>query len=580
MAVNLSPVGGVAAQFFTNTGAVLTGGKLYTYSAGTTTPATTYTSSQGTTAWTNPIVLDAAGRVPTGGEIWLTDGIIYKFVLKDSTDVLIATYDNITGINSNAVAYTNQQEIVTATSGQTVFNLSFDYQVATNSLSVFVDGVNQYGSGAQYAYIETDSNTVTFVSGLHVGAVVKFTTTQQQGAGAVDASQVTYDPPFTDSVATNVEAKLAQTVSVMDFGAVGDGVEDDTAAIQAAIDNVVTGTPIYFPPGPYKTTAPLTVKTGTVLIGGNRDVCVIQNSTTSLLTTEEPLATRYYEIVIKELTFDGVAVNGQTGIDLPHVSFSKLDRVAVFDCATGIKYIAETAGAVVTGAYYNAIYDPLVSGCTNGIIFDKIANENVVYGGKVTDCDSGAYLGNVNSVKFIATAFETNVSYGVAITGYNCSLISCRFEGNNTCIGVNNNPTQAVYSNYVYAPHFQNLATNYNDVSGTLTIIDDSGMNLGVRTHVTAFHVERTAAGSLPMMFLEDTGTSSGNPQVYKSRVSRTTGYHHQGIDEADVVRFFINYYGQYECTTAGRGIILKSPNGTRYELTVSNAGAVVVTPA
>jgi hypothetical protein len=245
MAVNLSPVGGVAAQFFNNSGsAVLTGGKLYTYAAGTTTPAATYTTSQGNVPWTNPVVLDAAGRVPGSGEIWLTDGIIYKFVLKDSNDVLIATYDNITGINSNSVSYTNQQEIVTATAGQTVFNLGISYQPATNSLSVFVDGVNQYGPGAQYSYVETDANTVTFNSGLHVGAEVKFTTTQQQGAGAVDAAQVSYDPPFTGSVATNVEAKLAQIVSVVDFGAVGDGVTDDTAAIQAAID---TGNAIYFP---------------------------------------------------------------------------------------------------------------------------------------------------------------------------------------------------------------------------------------------------------------------------------------------------------------------------------------------
>ena len=217
MAVNLSPVGGVAAQFFTNTGAVLTGGKLYTYAAGTTTPAVTYTSSQGITAWSNPIVLDAAGRVSGSGEIWLTDGIVYKFVLKDANDVLIATYDNISGINSNFVAFVNQQEIITATAGQTVFNLSISYQPGTNSLSVFVDGVNQYGPGAQYAYTETDADTVTFVSGLHVGAEVKFITSQLQNGSVGDASQITYDPPYTASVVTNVQEKLGQTVSAYDF---------------------------------------------------------------------------------------------------------------------------------------------------------------------------------------------------------------------------------------------------------------------------------------------------------------------------------------------------------------------------
>ena len=249
MAVNLSPVGGVAAQFFTNNGTPLAGGKIYTYSAGTTTPATTYTSSQGNVQWTNPIVLNAGGRVPSGGEIWLTDGINYKFVLKDANDVTIATYDNISGINSSFVAYTNQQEIQVATAGQTVFNLStMSYQVGTNSLSVFVDGVNQYGPGAQYAYTETDDNTVTFTNGLHVGAVVKFTTSQQQGAGAVDASQVSYTPPFVDSVPTNVEAKLAEYVSITDFGADPTGV---ASSYQAFVDALAASNAVYVPAGTY-----------------------------------------------------------------------------------------------------------------------------------------------------------------------------------------------------------------------------------------------------------------------------------------------------------------------------------------
>lgn len=288
MTVLLSPVGGVAAQFFDNNGNPLSGGKLFSYAAGTTTPAVTYTNSLGTTVHTNPIVLDAAGRVPTG-EIWLTDGVIYKFVLQTSTNVLIATYDNIVGINSNFVNFTAEQEIQTATAGQTVFNLTTtQYQPGTNSLTVYVDGVNQYGPGAQYAYLETDSDTVTFVSGLHVGASVKFTTTTQTTGNATDASVVTYNPPFTNAVSTTVEDKLAQTVSVMDFGAVGDGVADDTAAIQAAIDavNAAGGGVVNFPAGTYAC-ANLWPKDNVTLQGASKlSTKLINNSSDySIITT-------------------------------------------------------------------------------------------------------------------------------------------------------------------------------------------------------------------------------------------------------------------------------------------------------
>jgi len=255
MAVLLSPVGGVAGQFFDNNGVPLTGGKLYSYVAGTTTPQATYTSSAGATAHSNPIILDAGGRVPSG-EIWLTDGLQYKFVLKNSSDILIGTYDNIIGINSNFVNFLTETEVQTATAGQTVFTLgTMQYQPGTNNLSVFVDGVNQY-DGATYSYVETSSTVVTFTSGLHVGALVKFTTAQTLSTGVTDASLVTYDPPFTGSVVTNVEDKLAQTVSVKDFGAVGDGVTDDTAAIQ---DALATGNTVYVPGGTYLITAGLSL---------------------------------------------------------------------------------------------------------------------------------------------------------------------------------------------------------------------------------------------------------------------------------------------------------------------------------
>ena len=135
-AVSLSIFGGVGAQFFDNNGNVLSGGKIYTYEAGTTTPLATYTSSTGNTAHTNPIELDAAGRVP-GGEIW-NQLRLYKFVLKTSTETTIATYDNV-GSSFNATAI-----IANFTgNGSTVAFTLASAPAGENATNVYINGVYQ-----------------------------------------------------------------------------------------------------------------------------------------------------------------------------------------------------------------------------------------------------------------------------------------------------------------------------------------------------------------------------------------------------------------------------------------------------
>ena len=82
-------------QFFKANGEPLVGGKLYTYTAGTTTPQPTYTDSAGGTANTNPVILDSRGEA----DIWL-GGATYKFKLADANDVEIWTVDNISAPTS------------------------------------------------------------------------------------------------------------------------------------------------------------------------------------------------------------------------------------------------------------------------------------------------------------------------------------------------------------------------------------------------------------------------------------------------------------------------------------------------
>jgi len=134
MSVNLSPFYGVGGQLFNNNGDPLAGGKIFTYLAGTTTNEATYTTSAGDIAHTNPIILNGAGRVPSG-EIWLLFNTPYKFVLTDSNDILIGTFDNIGGISQgiNIQNYTGN--------GTTT---SFALPVGITSVfNIFINGVYQ-----------------------------------------------------------------------------------------------------------------------------------------------------------------------------------------------------------------------------------------------------------------------------------------------------------------------------------------------------------------------------------------------------------------------------------------------------
>lgn len=97
--VLLSPVGN-GQQFFDNYGAPLSGGLIYTYQAGSSTPLTTYTTNNGTVPNTNPIVLDSAGRC--SNEIWMQTGYSYKFVIQTSTGTILQTLDNLYPILQNA----------------------------------------------------------------------------------------------------------------------------------------------------------------------------------------------------------------------------------------------------------------------------------------------------------------------------------------------------------------------------------------------------------------------------------------------------------------------------------------------
>jgi len=272
MSVNLSPIGGAAAQFFDNNGNPLAGGKLYTYAAGTTTPRAAYTTSVGNVAHTNPIILDSAGRVP-GGQIWLTDGSVdYKFLLETSFSVLVGTFDNIPPAIS--------------------------------------------GSAADIVYL----------------------------------------PAGTGAVATTVQRKLRERVSVLDFGVnTNPGITDMRPAIQAALD---TGAQhIIFPTGQYAIGASLIVNPvfcqlleGTE--GGRTDAAGISIilalagwSGEAMLSNVAPASfIDPYRVTVRDLFFngqnlvnDGIAFTGMNSAEISDVTVVNVRKrgISLLNSAVG-----------------------------------------------------------------------------------------------------------------------------------------------------------------------------------------------------------------------------------------------------
>jgi hypothetical protein len=80
----------------------LSGGKLYSYVAGTSTPASTFSDESGAVPNSNPVILDSEGRA----DVWLSASTNYKFVLKDADDVTIWTVDDVSG-GSSAISTTS-----------------------------------------------------------------------------------------------------------------------------------------------------------------------------------------------------------------------------------------------------------------------------------------------------------------------------------------------------------------------------------------------------------------------------------------------------------------------------------------
>jgi hypothetical protein len=223
-------------QFFKANGTPLVGGKLYTYTAGTTTPQTTFTDSSGGTANANPVILDSRGEA----NIWL-GGSTYKFKLADANDVEIWTVDNISAptsgvspaLSGNVTIDTNSSSpALKITQTGTGYALRVQDSTDPDATSTVIDNTGKIGIGT------ISPSELLDVSGGNIALTA---------AGGTLYAKITPGASLTDIAASGARALTFSTNSterlrITDTGLVGIGKTPSAGVELDVLGEIVTST--------------------------------------------------------------------------------------------------------------------------------------------------------------------------------------------------------------------------------------------------------------------------------------------------------------------------------------------------
>lgn len=395
--------------FFSGSGTLLAGGKLYAYIAGTTTPKDTYTEIDGATTNANPIVLNARGEVPSG--VFGTTGA-YKLVLKDASDVTLWTRDNVYGEHdpANLDVSTLTSEWVSSgytptRTGNTTFTTPGD------STAVFQVGrrIRAADSATRYGFVASASYSV-------IDGVTTITVALDSGSLSAAMSRA-------DVHVLSNQAKpglLRDFVSVKDFGAVGDGATDDTTAIQAAIDSASSsgGGTVRGNGLTYRCTSPVVVKDGVIFdLEGGKLLCALSGAGDYGVNLRNYAHLRNGEIEVQSSGTPG----SQAGIHAPVLVGAlagEAGTVAAPSAAEGVTGWSVTHCKLWTNRD-GKVAIQVNGGCNNGLIENiEVPDSSVMFGAVHLDWN---YLGTINSAD-ISTS-RTNFDAGNAYTTHPHNIV-------------------------------------------------------------------------------------------------------------------------------------------------------------
>lgn len=323
--------------------------------------------------------------------------------------------------------------------------LGTTYDLAGDTLVNSADAVDA-GDVPNLAQVQT------LITGVATGIIPSLIATFSALAASAGATLIGFVQAGVGAIARTVQDKLRERVSVKDFGAKGDGVTDDTTAIQAALDycaSVATvsslGIELFFPAGQYKTSAQLNVTAAFLLKGAAVGATKFKTVNNYVFNCTASSAQ------FKDLFFLGPSGAASNGIKLDGANNAIVERCTFQNQTTGIflnsAYAVEIIGCVFDVCYTYGIFgntsahNLMVERCgffTCGILNTgqalrlTVGSDNVGIKDndfescnvniQLTDCRSVEITGNYMEYAYSEHMFFSGTNYGVIVEGNWISL--------------------------------------------------------------------------------------------------------------------------------------------------------------